>query len=110
MLRQPERKLHLGCGSRRFPGWLNLDMNWKGDMTLDLREGLPFRDGSVELIYSEHSFEHFYREHDLPFLLGEGLSGLDDEERSFETLYREATSGQAGWCRMTQLLVGSAHP
>jgi len=46
-------------------------MNLKGDITLDLREGLPFADNSVELIYTEHTLEHFYREHDAPFLLGE---------------------------------------
>jgi predicted SAM-dependent methyltransferase len=63
--------LHLGCGSRRFPGWLNLDMNRKGDITLDLRERLPFADGSARAVYSEHTLEHFYREHDAPHLLAE---------------------------------------
>jgi predicted SAM-dependent methyltransferase len=65
------QKLHLGCGSRRFPGWLNLDMNPKGDITLDLREPLPFADGSALAVYSEHTLEHFYREHDAPNLLRE---------------------------------------
>ena len=51
-------------------------MNPKGDLTLDLREGLPFADNSVELIYSEHALEHFYREHDAPFLLRECLRVL----------------------------------
>ena len=71
LLRKPCQKLHLGCGSKIFAGWTNIDMNPKGDITLDLREGLPFRDGSAQLIYSEHTFEHFYREHDGPFLLKE---------------------------------------
>lgn len=71
MLRKPCQNIHLGCGSKIFEGWTNIDMNPKGDVTLDLREGLPFRDGSVQLIYSEHTFEHFYREHDGPFLLTE---------------------------------------
>jgi predicted SAM-dependent methyltransferase len=70
-LRQPHKKLHVGCGSRRLPGWINLDMNPKGDFTLDLREGLPFADASVERIYSEHALEHFRREDDAPFLLAE---------------------------------------
>ena len=60
-LNQPDKKLHLGCGSKIFEGWINIDMNPKGDFTLDLREGLPFADNSVELIYTEHSLEHFYR-------------------------------------------------
>lgn len=71
MLRKPCQNLHLGCGSKIFDGWTNVDMNPKGDVTLDLREGLPFRDASAQLIYSEHTFEHFYREHDGPFLLRE---------------------------------------
>ncbi len=64
-------KLHLGCGSRRVDGWLNLDMNRKGDLTLDLREPLPFAEGSATAVYSEHTLEHFYREHDAPNLLKE---------------------------------------
>jgi len=76
-LRQPHKKLHLGCGSKLFPGWINIDMNPKGDFTLDLREGLPFTDNSVERIYTEHSLEHFYREHDGPFLLRECLRVIE---------------------------------
>ena len=75
-LHQPEKKIHLGCGSKIFPDWINIDMNPKGDFTLDLREGLPFADNSVELIYTEHALEHFYREHDAPFLLAEALRVL----------------------------------
>jgi predicted SAM-dependent methyltransferase len=76
LLAQPRKRLHVGCGSRRFEGWINLDMNPKGDFTLDLREGLPFRDASVECIYSEHALEHFDRDEDAPFLLGECLRVL----------------------------------
>ena len=75
-LRQPDKKLHLCCGSKIFQGWINIDMNPKGDLTLDLREGLPFTDNSVELIYTEHALEHFYREHDAPYLLRECLRVL----------------------------------
>jgi predicted SAM-dependent methyltransferase len=46
-------------------------MNRKGDLTIDLREPLPFADGSARSIYSEHTLEHFYREHDAPNLLRE---------------------------------------
>ncbi len=76
LLKQVEKRLHVGCGSRRFPGWINLDMNPKGDLTLDLREGLPFSEGSVDLVYTEHAMEHFYREDDAPFLLQECLRTL----------------------------------
>lgn len=77
LLRGRHQKLHLGCGSKCFPGWVNLDMNRKGDLTLDLREGLPFADASVELIYTEHSLEHFDRAEDAPFLLSECLRVLE---------------------------------
>jgi predicted SAM-dependent methyltransferase len=51
------RRLHLGCGDTRKPGFINID-TWTGDLTLDLRERLPFRDASCETIYSEHFLEH----------------------------------------------------
>lgn len=76
-LRQPRKRLHVGSGSKHFAGWINLDMNRKGDFTLDLREGLPFADGSVERIYTEHTLEHFRREDDGPFLLAECLRVLE---------------------------------
>jgi len=76
ILHQAHKRLHVGCGSKRFQGWINLDMNPKGDLTLDLREGLPFADNSVELIYTEHALEHFYRETDGPYLLKECLRTL----------------------------------
>jgi predicted SAM-dependent methyltransferase len=55
---RPE-KLNLGSG--RFPkkGYLNVDLLPGGDLTLDLRRGLPFESSCCELIFSEHCFEHF---------------------------------------------------
>lgn len=54
--------LHLGCGTKYLPGFLNIDGNIfnKIDLWLDVRNGLPFRSGSVDSIYSTHMFEHFY--------------------------------------------------
>ena len=54
--------LHLGCGTKYLPGFLNIDGNLfnKIDVWLDVRNGLPFRSDSVESIYSTHMFEHFY--------------------------------------------------
>jgi predicted SAM-dependent methyltransferase len=77
LLSLSHQKLHMGCGSQIFDGWINADMNPKGDFTLDLREGLPFRDESLWLVYSEHTLEHFYREHDAPFLLKECFRCLE---------------------------------
>jgi predicted SAM-dependent methyltransferase len=56
--RKPEMpSLHLGCGERRKAGWVNIDAA-SGDLTLDLREPLPFPDGSIHSVYSEHFLEH----------------------------------------------------
>jgi SAM-dependent methyltransferase len=56
------KHLHLGCGTKYLPGFLNIDGNIfnKIDVWLDVRNGLPFRSNSVDSIYSTHMFEHFY--------------------------------------------------
>ena len=52
-------KLHLGSGPNRKSGWVNIDLHQEADLTLDLREPLPFRDNSCAIVYSEHVLEHF---------------------------------------------------
>lgn len=63
-LRAPQRTLHvhLGCGPKYLPGFVNVDANpfAKTDLWLDVRNGLPFPSGSVDSIYATHMFEHFY--------------------------------------------------
>lgn len=53
-------KVHLGCGSNMMPGWINCDIerNLPGVKFVDLRERLPFADGSVDFIFCEHVIEH----------------------------------------------------
>jgi SAM-dependent methyltransferase len=51
-------KLHLGCGKRRFEGWLNCDLH-DSDMDMDIRR-LPFASESVDEIMAIHVAEHFY--------------------------------------------------
>lgn len=55
-------RAHLGCGQKNYiPGWVNVDANFisaKIDLWANLEQGLPFRDGSVERIYSFHVIEH----------------------------------------------------
>jgi hypothetical protein len=56
------RHLHLGCGPKFLPGFVNIDANpfLKVDIWLDVRRGLPFRTASIESIYSTHIIEHFF--------------------------------------------------
>jgi len=71
-------RVHLGCGLELKSGWLNVDLNLDrsvlnitADMApdtmfinYDLRRGtLPLDDGSCDLIYSAHFFEHLECEH-----------------------------------------------
>jgi predicted SAM-dependent methyltransferase len=64
--------LHLGCGPKYLPGFVNIDGNLFGkiDLWLDVRNGLPFGPNSVDSIYSTHMFEHFYSD-ELTLLLQE---------------------------------------
>ncbi len=52
--------LHLGCGRRIMPGWVNVDaVAGAGiDLVWDLRYRLPFATRSATMIYSEHLLEH----------------------------------------------------
>jgi len=52
--------LHLGCGPNLLDNWTNIDLDEKysPDIVHDLSQGLPFDDNTVEVVYSEHFFEH----------------------------------------------------
>ena len=45
-------KLHIGCGQDKYAGWVNIDIP-SSDLTIDIRDGLPFDDNSVDFIYAE---------------------------------------------------------
>lgn len=55
-------RLHLGCGPRIIPGYVNLDIQpFPGvDLVADLR-ALPFAPGSIDFAYSCANIEHFGR-------------------------------------------------
>jgi SAM-dependent methyltransferase len=65
----PCPKLHLGCGSRRVPGWLNVDIT-KSNCDVDLCGGrLPWKAGCFEAVVSQHFIEHAeLREELIPLL------------------------------------------
>jgi len=60
---QPLDYLNIGCGNRISPGWINLDRvsgapevrRW------DVTRGLPFADGSFDVVYASHLLEHLKR-------------------------------------------------
>jgi SAM-dependent methyltransferase len=98
------RHLHLGCGTKYLPGFLNVDGNPfnKIDLWLDVRNGLPFRANSVDSIYSTHMFEHFYPD-ELRRLLGECLRVLKKDGGirlivpSLESAIAAYTQGRHDW-------------
>lgn len=71
-MQRPEKKLNLGCGSNPRPGWINIDLFAScADLQLDLREKWPFADASISYVYSEHVFEHFDIDDEVPHFLSE---------------------------------------
>ena len=55
-------KAHLGPGQKNYlQGWINVDANMftaKCDVWADLRNPLPFHDGTLDCVYSHHVVEH----------------------------------------------------
>jgi SAM-dependent methyltransferase len=54
-----EVKLNIGAGHTNIPGFINIDISSRADISLDLgKDRLPFDDDSVDLIFSYHTLEH----------------------------------------------------
>ena len=55
------RYLDVGCGRNTHPEFINLDYLWHPavDVCWDITRGLPFADGALDGIFSEHCLEHF---------------------------------------------------
>ncbi|MCC9608444.1 methyltransferase domain-containing protein [Blastopirellula sp. JC732] len=53
-------KLHIGCGTIRFDGWVNIDAlpTEAADVVLDVTHGIPAPDNSCKYVYNEHFLEH----------------------------------------------------
>lgn len=58
--RHPVRRLHLGSGPHRIPGWLCTDVNveGRGAVYLNAAEPFPLAEGTFDYICSEHMIEH----------------------------------------------------
>jgi len=54
-------KLHLGCGTNKLPGWVNIDSvkECQPDLIHDVSYILPYEDLSVDEILAEDLLEHF---------------------------------------------------
>ena len=70
---QSDLLVNIGSGTRGQPGWINLDGFAGPNVTcrVDIRRRLPFADGSVRGIFSEHSFEHLDYIEEVPRFLRE---------------------------------------
>jgi len=54
-----ERRLNIGAGQTYIPGFINIDISSRADITLDLgKDRLPFEDDSIDLVFSYHTLEH----------------------------------------------------
>ena len=54
-------KLHLGSGTKKLDGWVNIDSvkSCRPDVIYDLTDPLPYEDQSVDEILAEDLLEHF---------------------------------------------------
>jgi len=53
-------RLNMGCGTHREPGWINADAAADAEVQVMIQDGdpLPFRDGELDAVFSEHFLEH----------------------------------------------------
>lgn len=63
-------RLNIGCDTHRIEGYINIDLKeeLKPDMVVDVTEGLPFENDSIEEIRMEHFLEHPFYIQVEPFL------------------------------------------
>lgn len=54
-------RLHLGCGTKKLEGWINIDSvpECKPDLVHDITTPLPYDDQSAEELLAEDLLEHF---------------------------------------------------
>ena len=62
------RRLHIGSGSQRLEGWINVDIRpFPGvDLVADVTQGLVLND--IDAVFAEHFLEHLAVDHALDFL------------------------------------------
>lgn len=61
--------LNLGCGSTGHPAFVNVDLHpHPGIISHDLRKGVPFPDGTYDLVYHSTMLSHFRRPEAVRFM------------------------------------------
>ena len=68
-----KRRLNVGCGNQKKPGWIGIDKvkTPATNLVRDLARGLPFEDSSVDEIYCDNVLEHIGPPEDFIFVLNE---------------------------------------
>lgn len=72
--RPPSRsaeRVHIGCGTSRIDGWLNIDRSPPADLVWDVRRGLPLPTATAQYVFTAHFLEHLDPDVEAPALLGE---------------------------------------
>ncbi len=55
--------LNLGGGGVLFERWLTADVDPRSDVYVDVTRPLPFRDATIDVVYSEEVIEHISPHH-----------------------------------------------
>lgn len=59
-------KIHFGAGKKIFKNYLNSDII--GNIPINITKKLPFKNNSVDVIYSSHLIEHIYQKEFIKYL------------------------------------------
>lgn len=51
-------RINIASGNEIKPGWINIDVSPSADIRMDIRKGLPLKNGSAALIFCEHFCDH----------------------------------------------------
>lgn len=64
------KRINFGAGSCRIEGWQNTDFtpDYHGEDRIDITKPLPFRDGEVDIVFSEMTLEHVTHQQAWSFL------------------------------------------